>query len=64
MKCKYSSNINDICELAALNLIAVVQECKKISKLTSEYYDKGDNTLSEATVVLYNYYDGHTIAEI
>jgi hypothetical protein len=64
MKCKYSSTINDICEISSLNLIAVVQECKRASKLLTDHSDKGDNALSEATVVVYNFYNGHIITEI
>ncbi len=65
MKCKYNAQINDICEIPSLNLLVVVQECKRSSRLLIETQEKGwDNLNAEATVVIYNYYNGHIITEI
>ena len=36
LKCKYNASINGICEIPSLNLLVVVQECKRSSKLVLE----------------------------
>jgi|JI10StandDraft_1071094.scaffolds.fasta_scaffold288295_3 hypothetical protein len=64
MKCKYNAFINDVCEIPALNLLVVVQECKRSSRLLTETQERGFERGSEASVVLYNYYNGHIITEI
>jgi hypothetical protein len=64
MKCKYSTGINDICEIPSLNVIVVVQECKRISKILTESHDKLESAVMDATVVVYNFFNGHIIAEI
>ena len=63
MKCKYNAPINDICEIPSLNVIVVVQECKRASKLIiTQAYEKGEGV--DATIVVYNFYNGHIITEI
>lgn len=64
MKCKYNTGINDICEIASLNVIVVVQESKRASRLLTEAHEKMDSSVLDATVVVYNFYNGHIITEI
>ena len=64
MKCKYNASINDLCEIPSLNVIVVVQECKRNSKLITETYERGESGILEATVVVYNYFNGHIVTEI
>lgn len=62
MKCKYSAPVNALCEITSLNLIVVVQECKRNSKLLVDTV--GESLGSEATVVVYDYYTGQIVTEI
>ena len=62
LKCKYSAPINSLCEIPNLNLLVVVQECKRSSKLVAEQ-DRPEGG-SEATVVIYDYLNGQIVTEI
>lgn len=69
-KCKYYSSVNVLCEINALNIIAIVQESKQlvsesaIVPASQHSHSEKKNTFYECNITLYNFFTGEIMNEI